>query len=211
MSSEVAFRILNAVYQFVTISRMLLGYVRDKSKPLPNPPLPTPMLQKEQVKKIGLRINNAIFKYDEYRDLYIKGAHECVRVLNSVEFRWAVLQAKFTETNGLTNKEIYDLIISGADKDREPDFMLDIYVHSYQKKNRVKKNRVLGYTYMSTYKTWINRRYLADLDPKRPDDVRHLAGHIAHEAMHNMGFMHNHDKYSSVPYVIGRIVRNLQV
>lgn len=202
---KAAYRFLNTVYQFVTLARMVLGYVRDKSKAKPNPLPPTPMLEGDRLKRLGLKIHNADFKYDEYRDLYIRGAHECVRVVNTLEFKWAILQAKFTETRGLTNQEIYERILSGSDKDHEADFMLDIYVKSYHK-----KNRTLGYTYMSTFKTWVNRRYLADLDPENPDDVRHLAGHIMHEACHNMGFRHEHTHHTSVPYVVGRIIRNLQ-
>jgi hypothetical protein len=121
-------------------------------------------------------------------------------VLSSYEFHDEVMAAKFTENKGLTNKQIYDMILSGADKfNEETDGDLDLFLTGYYKYF----TSVIGYTFGYTAKTWINKKFLRIMRKWS------LAGHIVHEYAHNLGFKHKKVKRTSVPYQIGKIVARL--
>jgi len=120
--------------------------------------------------------------------------------LNSEEFKTAVLLYPFEQTNGKSNQEIYDMIMSGADKfntmeDQDIDVQITLY-YSWKK--------TIGYTYPSTWATWVNRRFFSKFNESQ------IAGNVVHEYMHNMGFGHKKaSDHNSVPYAIGYIIRDL--
>ena len=123
-----------------------------------------------------------------------------VRVVNSFEFKLAVLNTPLERTNGLTNREVYNKIMSGQDKYGESDNDLDIKITMYYS-----SKRVIGYTYKGGLRSFINRRYF------RIYGLDKIVENLIHEAMHNIGFTHKKRKYSldSVPYAVGRIAGNL--
>jgi hypothetical protein len=129
--------------------------------------------------------------------LALKKAEE---VMNSQEFKELVLLYPFDQANGYTNQEIYDMIMSGADKfntmsDGDIDVQITLY-YSWK--------RTIGYTYPSTWATWVNRRFFSKFDSGE------IAGNVVHEYMHNMGFGHRTAKdHDSVPYAVGYLVRDL--
>ena len=129
--------------------------------------------------------------------LAIKKAEE---VLNSEEFKDAVLIYPFDQANGTTNKEIYDMIMSGADKfNTMEDGDIDVQIEMYYS-----FGRAIGYTYPSTWFTWINRKFFKRFDHSE------IAGNVVHEYMHNLGFGHRTAKdHDSVPYAIGYLVRDM--
>lgn len=123
------------------------------------------------------------------------------QVLNSIEFKNKVLSAKFRETDNKSNKEIYDMFMSGKDAfNKEIDSDIDIYISMYYS-----ANKVIGYTYPSTYKTWMNRKFFKKFD------VTEILGNLVHEYCHNLGFGHNIrvGRSNTVPYRIGYIARDL--
>lgn len=89
------------------------------------------------------------------------------------------------------------------EKDFEIDVDLTIYKSSWFSRG------IMGYTFPSVMKTWMNRRFLSS-DSAGLSDV---AGNIVHEWCHNLGFNHSHKsleqrKYS-VPYAVGNIIKEL--
>lgn len=118
-------------------------------------------------------------------------------VLNSGIFEASMLDAKFTENKGMSSKEILELIRLGKDgKDKTSDGDIDIHLTGY-----CKRSRTIGYTYLNHYRTWLNKYHLAKMSPDR------IFGHILHEYCHRLGFRHEYEKSTSVPYLVGKICK----
>ena len=134
------------------------------------------------------------------RAKFKKAMNELVKVINSREFyvRWMALE--LVQTNGLTNKELYDLLMSGNSKfqnnnDRDIDVQITMY-YSYK--------RVVGYTYPSTWATWINRKFFRNFTEAE------IAANVFHEDWHNKGLGHKRaSDHMSVPYAGGHLVRDM--
>lgn len=124
-------------------------------------------------------------------------AQSCI---NFPLFRTRVVNSRFTEANGLSSGEIYESFMSGRNKFyKDFDRDIEVYITMYN----APKKRTIGYTYPSTIKTWINRKYF------RKFTYAQVAGNVIHEYCHNLGFSHHKKKSSSVPYRMGYIVRDL--
>jgi hypothetical protein len=136
----------------------------------------------------------------EERDKFIEAIRLAEDVLNSIEFKNRFLNLPLVQTNGNTNKQVYNQLMSGADKfNKELDNDIDVYITLYYSfKNTV------GYTYPTTWFTWINRKFFSSFD------YADVAGNVVHEYMHNVGYDHIRasDKWS-VPYAIGYLVRDM--
>lgn len=124
-------------------------------------------------------------------------------VINSERFKQAILDHEFDDqTNGKTNLELYEHFMSGKTKfnevaDQDIDISLTLY---YSWKS------VIGYTYPSTWFTWINRKFFS-----RFNDAE-IAGNVIHEDRHNAGYGHRSARdHDSVPYAFGYIVRDLML
>ena len=125
------------------------------------------------------------------------------RVVNSTEFKDRVLTYKFSSAAGLTNEQIYNLIMSGKEvlsptEDHEIDIDIMMY---YSIKG------VIGYTYPNVLRTWVNRRFFKNFSSAN------IAGNLIHEWAHKVGF--DHDFFNtkqrpySVPYALGYLVEEL--
>ena len=132
-------------------------------------------------------------------------------VMNSQEFKERVLnftfkgERRFHENNGLSNFEIYNLLMSGEEvlipgADGVMNFDLTLY-RSWNPWSKVK-----GYTKPDTIRIWINKKFFR----RTSWTVVDVASNMAHEWVHKMGFGHaynyNSDRPYSVPYAIGNIV-----
>lgn len=136
------------------------------------------------------------------------------KVVNSDEFKERVLEYSyfgnkgFVDNRGLARPAIYRRFISGADKfntaeDQDLDLFLSIF---YSRRSTI------GYTYPSTFKTWVNRRFFSWW--LKSDTGRcNIIGNIVHEYMHNLGFDHavrwNKLRDHSVPYAYGNIAKEI--
>ena len=132
-----------------------------------------------------------------------KAAKILEAVVNSEEFKAKVLAFSFTNTDGISNEEIYNLIMSGKEVlSPEEDYEIDVDVTIYYA-----FNSVIGYTYPNTLRTWINRRYF-----KKFTAVG-IASNMSHEWLHKIGFNHSFyrtkERPFSVPYAIGYMVEEL--
>jgi hypothetical protein len=134
----------------------------------------------------------------------VKYLHKCgayfALIYGSIEFRHLILNSHFQQTKGLTNAEIYKIIVETKDPgatidDKEFDFWLTVY-------NR-RLSRTIAYTYPSTLRVWLNRKFFRN--------TASTVGTLAHEDAHNKGF-HHHDKHTlghSVPYKVGAAAKYL--
>ena len=100
--------------------------------------------------------------FSETQTLKMNEAIEKIKiVINSTEFRERVLahtyqgEVTYVQNDGLTNEEIYEKIMLGAESlNLEEDQEMDIDVTMYYK-----NNSVIGYTYPSTPRTWVNSKF----------------------------------------------------
>ena len=90
-----------------------------------------------------------------------------------------------------------EMVLSGADKfNTEKDGDLDLLVTMYYS-----FAKVVGYTTPRTWYTWANRNIIEGFD------LGELAGHIAHEYLHNCGLGHPNADRQSVVYQFGYLIR----
>lgn len=107
----------------------------------------------------------------------------------------------------MTRQQVHSLIMSGWDKFHQiQDGDIDVDATLFYKR----WSSAIGYTYPSTFKTWLNTKFWTGSEK---DIVSMIAGNIAHEYMHNLGFGHAYDWNSSreftVPYAIGTIINQI--
>jgi hypothetical protein len=136
----------------------------------------------------------------EERDKFVEAIRLAEDVLNSIEFKNRFLNLPLVQTNGNTNKQIYNQLMSGADKfNKESDSDIDVYITLYYS-----FRNTVGYTYPSTWWTWINRKFFSSFD------FADVAGNVVHEYAHNLGYDHiRASDIWSVPYAIGYLVRDM--
>lgn len=114
-----------------------------------------------------------------------------------------VVQSGMRYNEGKSQEDILQHLLSGAETlspeiDREADVTL-ILDKKYTK-------GVLGYTYANTTKQWIYNWFF------KSGSVKDVAGNIAHEWCHKMGYGHeynyNSKRQHTVPYAVGYFVRD---
>jgi hypothetical protein len=115
------------------------------------------------------------------------------KVMDSDSFRDKVLAADFTETNGMTNQEIYDCLLEGNHYFCQPSGTIRLNLVMYMEPH----SRVIGYTYLESITTYINRKFFAT-----PVSI---ASNLIHEYSHILGFTHRGNWSTSIPYTLNRI------
>ena len=132
-------------------------------------------------------------------------------VLNSREFRDAVLGAKFAGRPGFASearspKEIYETIRAAKEHfttaaDGEVDLNVELRDLSWFQR------KIVGYTTANSDTITTNRRFFASFEPAE------IAGHLSHEWLHSLGFEHDFQATSqrpySVPYELGELIESL--
>lgn len=130
-------------------------------------------------------------------------------VLNSEEFRQRILNHKyqnkktFVDNRGMSNQEVYEEIMKGAETlSNTVDEVLNLDITLY-----FSNNSVVGYTYPNSTRIWVNNKFFAQYSYGK------VAGNVAHEWTHKLGFGHDFNRTSSrvysVPYAVGNIVAEL--
>ncbi len=128
--------------------------------------------------------------------------------LNSEEFKARVLnfknqkgEKKYSSNNGLTNEQIYQLLMDGREilQPNTPGEM-NLYIKLYN--NPLSK--VIGYTTSETNVINVNYKFFKNYSPQE------VAANLTHEWIHKLGFDHQSAKeHDSVPYALGYIVKDL--
>jgi hypothetical protein len=152
------------------------------------------------MKDLKFKVHNKVNFSEKERTTFLEALEEAKKVINSSDFKDRAVNLPLEQTNGFSPLEIYNKFISGADSfNTEEDGYIDVHITMYHSfKNTV------GYTYPTTWFTWINRKFFSRFDHAE------IAGHVIHEYMHNVGFGHKSagDK-NSVPYAYGYLVRDM--
>jgi hypothetical protein len=128
------------------------------------------------------------------------------KVIASRDFQLEVLNhtygglRTYVDNNGFTNSQIYHLLLEGAERLRpERNNAMDVELELY-----FKDNNVIGYTYPTTMRIWLNTKYFNRYSPAQ------VAGNLTHEWLHKLGFSHAPSwsvaRDHSVPYAIGRMM-----
>lgn len=122
----------------------------------------------------------------------IKLAEEILNiVINSDTYKNLFLAQSFTETNGKTNQEIYDQLISGDCLFTDADDTIDLKLVMYYRR----WSKVVGYVNGSPLTIFINRKFFST-----PISI---ASNLLHEYFHLMGFSHNDRWETSLSYLAG--------
>jgi hypothetical protein len=118
---------------------------------------------------------------------------KAVEVLNKgcklAKFKALVLEAKFTETNGLTNDEIYNKLSEHV------NLVKVSFFNGSFRQNYIWKTVGLD---VGDGVVYVNRHFVTN--------EKALASLILHETCHKLGFSHFHYKPTSVPYVMNDII-----
>lgn len=132
------------------------------------------------------------------------------KVISSKEFRERVInyeyqgKRQFHDNGGLTNEQVYEVILAGAEQmgNTARNNIMDVELELYNQ-----STNTIGYTYPNTVRIWMNRKYF---DRYTPINV---ADNLMHEWMHKLGFEHStvwsESRDHSVPYAIGYLVEEL--
>lgn len=104
----------------------------------------------------------------------------------------------YVDNNGLTNTQIYQKILDGAEKvgitskNNRMDVELELYYAA---------TSTIGYTYPNSIRIWMNTKYFNNYTPVN------VTGNLMHEWLHKLGFGHDSSSTPSrpysVPYAIG--------
>ncbi len=136
------------------------------------------------------------------------------KAVNSEEFKQKVLhftydgQETYVQNNGLTNLQIYNKIMAGAEEfpsqtaaNNTMDLYTEYYTSSWFGRN------VVGYTSPDTSTIFMNSYFF---NYATPDGV---AGNMIHEWLHKLGFDHDYNstarRPASVPYAVGYIAEEI--
>jgi hypothetical protein len=132
------------------------------------------------------------------------------RIVKTEEFRQKVLshrydgQIQFANNNGLTNSQIYQILLDGAEElkpeiNHRMDLELQLYTNNF--------TSTVGYTYPNTLKIWMNRKFFNRYSSEE------VARNVFHEWTHKLGFGHDSSATArrpySVPYALGSIIQEM--
>ena len=160
---------------------------------------------------VTFNTNIKTYKFTVSGKKKITAAAELIKqVVASEEFKNKVLnhryngKKQFANNQGLTNKQIYNKILNGAEVlkktiDNEMDLELELYTDN--------DSNTVGYTFPTTNRIWMNSKYF------NKNTAALVTTNMMHEWLHKLGFGHDADVTArrpySVPYAIGYIVRDL--
>lgn len=158
----------------------------------------------------SFKTNLSLVNFDaSQREKVLAAALLIEKIIATEEFRSKVLNHSmngvktFADNNGLTNRQIYDRILIGAEtlypvKNNALDVELELIFEN---------STTIGYTYPNSPRIWMNLKYFNNYTP------RDIAANLMHEWLHKIGFTHASSRTAerpySVPYAVGYIVRTL--
>jgi len=174
-----------------------------------------------QEKKVKVTLHD-VTGYGDDKSFAYKAAQLLEDVFNSEEFKNEVLNGKFNATNGLTNQQLYDKIMTAHEEDgpggqngvvdlRARTLLIDSDESDWKKPC---EGKTIGVDGEGTGVTAICPQRLVEWS--KEGDTAALAAHYAHEYMHILGFSHKKPWFSrsgwtakTFVYQIGNIVENL--
>jgi hypothetical protein len=159
---------------------------------------------------------HAIEGYGTNEPFAYRAAQLLEDVLNSDEFREEVLKGRFNSTEGLSNLQLYQKVMTAHEEEGPggQDGVVDLRVRTLRidsDERRWKKpcdGRTIGVDGAGTGITAICPQKLTEW--ATDGRTEYLAAHYAHEYIHMLGFHHNRiPKSKSFVYQVGNIVERL--
>lgn len=127
------------------------------------------------------------------------------QVLNTPEFKEKILnftyqgKQQFVQNNGLTNQQIYDMIMTGAEKlptvtatDEKADMYLSIYYPPWYKRF----SSAVAFTYSNDKYLYLYNNYYNGAS------MPNLSETLVHEWVHKLGFEHDFNSTARRPYTV---------
>jgi hypothetical protein len=167
--------------------------------------------------EIELSVNANLINFSRTadREKVLAGLELLKSVINSEEFRLRVLnhqwdgQTQFANNEGLSNEEILEKILR-AEEYLSPTttYVIDLELSLYTPKWwQAGQRNVIGYTNPGEPRIYMNTNFFRGFTPAE------VAGNLAHEWCHKLGFGHAFQETAerpySVPYAVGYMVRDL--
>lgn len=178
--------------------RRLFGLNKSVPVQIPEPVKPdrvivTPVEPGEPIKlRVKILDTSGFSKSDLEK---IKKAEDIIEVVvNSAAYAFDFLDAKFTETNGDSNKKILDTLLSGDCQFTDADGTMDLKLIMYYKRY----SGVVGYFDGTPFSIFINRKFFST--------PLSIASNLLHEYFHMIGYSHYGVFDTSVPYLGGNTI-----
>ena len=169
------------------------------------------MANEVPAKALTWNANVHLANFTGLQEKKIRSAVEIIKkVIAMKEFKDRVLNFNykdnnfFVDNNGLSNEQIYQKILDGAEQigNTSKNNSLDVELELFHQ-----KTVTIGYTYPNTSRIWMNTKYFNKYTPIK------VADNLMHEWMHKLGFTHattwTKDREHSVPYAIGYLIEEL--
>ena len=146
-----------------------------------------------------------VMSSEDFKDFvlnYYYQSYKCTGSLWNKKCKY-YMRYRFRYNKDKTREQIYNHLMTGSEvllpeEDNEADIRLKL--------DKSYKKGVLGYTYPNTVWQWIYNWFFSE------GTVDQIAGNLAHEWCHKMGYGHEskYNKYRryTVPYAIGYFVRD---
>lgn len=142
------------------------------------------------------------------KNIFAQAGTKLEEIINSRQFKKWCMGYTFNPSwsQGKTNAEIFQDIIHGSESLTPGiDYVWNIQYVGYW--SSWFRRRVIGYTYPNTIQIWFNKRHFSGNQAR---DIALVAGNIAHEYMHKLGYDHsfrsNPTRPFTVPYAVGNYV-----
>lgn len=130
------------------------------------------------------------------QQLIISSTQKLVPVFASTIWKVAIIHGRYSENRGYVGTKLYEYLLQGGDLRPDgsspADQVMDLDITGFWA-----WSSTVGYTSLWALKTFINRKFLDKFTEAE------VAGHVAHEYCHRLGFTHNFVKSTSVPYLVG--------
>lgn len=126
-------------------------------------------------------------------------------MVNGEKFKEKICKIKKFTSCDHDGQKVYELFMKGRQVgDKSDDFEMDVDLTIY---SAPFWKKTIGYTYPSTVRTWINRKYFLAFT------LAGIAGNISHEYCHKIGLDHTFnwtpERAASAPYFIGYLIEEL--
>ena len=185
----------------------------DLQKPKEKPKVTIKKEVNENGDLLDIEIHGLVGFTAAQKAFFLKAMELKKMVDNSQNYKLKILDSYMTQKQGRSNLEVYEHWRSGISNYQEVvDHDIDLFVTLYDSRNK----STLGYTSMSTGKIYTNRavfnHYMRGFNGEFTIPMCGLVGHISHEYLHSVGYIHSgfwSYKRNAVPYVFGRVARRL--
>jgi hypothetical protein len=166
--------------------------------PTPSPvvsplPEPSPSPSASPVTLTTINVSQAYNFTQSERDLLDQAVVMMHVVINGDCFKQRMLSSSMTETQDLSNQQVYEKILAGGTFWKDPDHVWDLQIALYY--NWLSKT--IGYVNSGDPTLYLNTKFYSD--------AIGVGSVLSHEYSHEEGFTHYGVLYTSVPYTINHV------